>query len=363
MKTVYVNSIQHLCKSDRIDKKMQDCYTNTGNLVWHECCKKEIAYDSEVDLCNLPKDMKDSVLVVASDNCLSPYESIFSKRLRNLLRTKAQIVVIGLGSQADKRLNTPRKLMREMPKSKIRLFAEIADKSVSIGVRGEFTAECLECMGIHNYRVIGCPSFYSGALSNNKTISSPKLRKTAINITGGRKNDHKILELVLKYGIDSRLIMQGKWDMSEVSYEGKEMSSVMIKRGLPGISVQNNLLESYWKNNAKIFFDLIEWKKYIEEEKFSFSFGTRLHGNMLQFLMGVPALWITHDNRTQEIVDILRLPHISDKELVKIKYLEELVEKCIYDKAFYKNFYKMRKRYIDFLNENGVKHNFYELNN
>ena len=338
MKTVFVNSIQHFCEDECISERLKKCYTNTGNFVWHDCCKKEIDYDYEVDLFNLPKGIEDSNLVVAADNTLSPYESLFSKRLRRLLECKTQITLIGLGAQANKELNTPKKLVKAIPKSKIRLFEEIADRSVSIGVRGEFTADCLKCMGIHNYQVIGCPSFYSSVLSNDNVMALAKIRKISINITGGGKCDHKLLELIFKYGVNSKLILQGKWDMAEVSHEGKKMTTQMLERGLPNISIKRSLLENYWKKNAQIFFDLNEWKEYIQKEKFTFSLGTRLHGNMIHFLMGVPALWITHDSRTQEIAELLKLPYMTDKEFLKKRYVEEVMEKCVYGDDFYENY-------------------------
>ena len=45
MKTVFINSIYDVDDSQSIQKKLEECYTNTGNLVWHELCKREIAYE------------------------------------------------------------------------------------------------------------------------------------------------------------------------------------------------------------------------------------------------------------------------------------------------------------------------------
>lgn len=40
----------------------------------------------------------------------------------------------------------------------------MSERTNTIGVRGAFTAECLDLMGIHNYRIIGCPSMFSADL-------------------------------------------------------------------------------------------------------------------------------------------------------------------------------------------------------
>lgn len=338
MRTVFVNSINNIDDTQNLHGKLEACYTNTGNLVWHERCKREINYKKEINLVDIPKDMNDAILVVPVSNNLSIVETAFSKRLRGLLNAKAQIVLIGLGVQANQNMNTPKKLVKGLSKSKTRLIYEIANKSISIGVRGEFTADCLEYMGIHNYKIIGCPSFYSGMLDNKSIVlPSAKLQKVCVNITGGL-NTYKELELVSKCGVNSKVIMQGIGDKPEFK--------------------NKNISEKYWKKNARFFFDLNEWENYIKKEAFTFSFGTRLHGNMISFLMGVPALWITHDCRMNEIVDLLKLPHLNKCHLKKVKYLEELMEYCIYNKAFYRNMKKMRMEYISFLEENGVAHKF-----
>lgn len=49
-------------------------------------------------------------------------------------------------------------------------------KVASIGVRGEFTAECLSLLGVHNIRIIGCPSFYKYLDGKYPTIIQPSLR-------------------------------------------------------------------------------------------------------------------------------------------------------------------------------------------
>lgn len=338
MRTVFVNSINNIESGQSLQRKLEGCYTNTGNLVWHERCKREIDYEAQINLQDIPRNLDDSVLVVPVSNNLSAIETVFSKRLRGLLNVRSQVVLIGLGVQANQNAGTPQKFVKELPKSKARLLYEISNKSVSIGVRGEFTAACLDYMGIHNYKIIGCPSFYSGILYNKAMKLPPaKLQKVCVNITGG-VNTCKELELVLRCGVKSRVIMQGIRDRAE-----------LIKKEMAG---------EYWEKNARFFFNLKEWEDYIKEEDFTFSLGTRLHGNMLSFLMGVPALWITHDYRMNEIVDLLKLPHLEKRHLKKIKYLEELMEYCVYDRAFYKNMNKMRKEYISFLEENRVAHKF-----
>ena len=78
-----------------------------------------------------------------------------------------------------------------------------------------------------------------------------------------------------------------------------------------------NILE-YNKKMSQVFWNI------------TFAFGTRFHGNMEAFRNGVPALWITHDSRTEELTNYLHLSSIKLSEAIKAKNLEELIEYCDY---------------------------------
>lgn len=124
-----------------------------------------------------------------------------------------------------------------------------------------------------------------------------------------------------------------------------------------GTGMNSEKLKSYMMRHAHMFFDLDEWKKYLKDNGFSFSFGMRFHGNMIAYLCGIPALWITHDSRTRELTATLKLPHIDLEEYKNTKYKEELLERCDYTET-YKNYDRMINEYIAFLEENGIKHKF-----
>mgnify|MGYP002249907294 CR=1 FL=1 len=65
---------------------------------------------------------------------------------------------------------------RRFPQSDSKkFFNKMSEKATSIGVRGEFTAECLSLLGVHNIRIIGCPSFYKYLDGNIPTISQPSV--------------------------------------------------------------------------------------------------------------------------------------------------------------------------------------------
>ena len=48
--TIFVNTIDKCEDKDNIDIKFKKCHTNTGNLVQHDRCRQEIAYDNIIQL-------------------------------------------------------------------------------------------------------------------------------------------------------------------------------------------------------------------------------------------------------------------------------------------------------------------------
>lgn len=55
-----------------------------------------------------------------------------------------------------------------------------------------------------------------------------------------------------------------------------------------------------------------------ELKKCRFSIGPRFHGNALAVLSGIPALFVAHCNRVNEMIDFFKFPHISVNEYLEI---------------------------------------------
>jgi hypothetical protein len=83
-----------------------------------------------------------------------------------------------------------------------------------------------------------------------------------------------------------------------------------------------NLTESSLRDlflkNFKTFRNYEDWLCF-NNEYIALTYGTRFHVNMASILSGVPALWITHDDRTREMTKFFNLPAISLLEAQKIR--------------------------------------------
>jgi Polysaccharide pyruvyl transferase len=71
-----------------------------------------------------------------------------------LSRIKIPIIAFGIGAQA------PAKGKLKLTKDARRVLDCIAERSVSFGVRGTYTAKVLWSLGIRNVRIVGCPTVF-----------------------------------------------------------------------------------------------------------------------------------------------------------------------------------------------------------
>lgn len=358
--TVLVNPIISAGKypNKNIADKIADTGNNTGNLLFAEGIKEQISYEKEIWILGEGvSGLKKPVAIMPSANFIIHGSDNFIKNCTEfLLNNDCPITLAGLGAQSTPELNTPSKLVSILTPSKKRYFKMVSERAVSLGIRGEFTAECLELMGIHNYRIIGCPSFYKHLNGIYPRLTKPSLKKTQLTVTTGNEYESRLLEMGMR--IHSIWLMQMLTEMPKSAFENETISPVWVERRFPGLQVSLEEYSYYLKNYTRIFFSLEEWNHYYEEEGITFSYGSRFHGNMASIRNGVPALWIVHDSRTTELTRTLYVPHITMQQFSKIKYPEELLEFCDY-KDMYSHYNELCRNYVTFLEENHISHHFH----
>ena len=196
----------------------------------------------------------------------------------------------------------------------------MASNTTSIGVRGAFTAECMELIGIKNVKVIGCPSYYSKFLRNeNEEITNESLK------------------------------ICSNWDLNSLTstVDVDDYKEEQVIQTVPEYSRYRSN-----KEQKNIFFSIEEWSEWISKNNFKYDIGDRFHGNMICYLNDVKTIWVIKDRRIAELVDALKLPAVEKlNSSCKIDEIFQNYKECNtkYDEVILKN-------YVNFLNENGVSH-------
>lgn len=339
---------------------------NTGDVLVYDAMLKALTYDSIQniqfsDVANKacwPNDTPNAT-VIRGSNYLA--ESVdLAPALPLLKRLQGPIVPVGVGAQAA----TYKKIT--LSQGTIEAWRIIASKCTSIGVRGVYSAEVFNDLGIKNVRVIGCPSFYR-ALQPTITIRKPDPATARVGLTLNKylSNDYAsnatktnrmqraLLEAVARRP-NSRLYSQGEREESLAVFLPREqraeyVDSILARFGLKADAACQALLT----DRMIAFLDVDEWAADVAANVDAMV-GFRLHGNVIALHQGIPAVFFTYDSRIRELAALFAVPAIEVEDFLPID-VERILGTMDFgamERAYRLNF----AEYHQFLTENGLQH-------
>lgn len=247
----------------------------------------------------------------------------FARLLSFLKSIDKPVVAFGLGvqSQSDDLSDAT------FPPEVIECMQYLAQMSPVVGVRGERTRQVLaDLCDVHNVQVVGCPSVFSrpeplARVRENLTTlkGRPVYNGTKYHEAGEKALLHEairsrafLVEPVNKLNHAYHLAVARGDAEAELPYFLKSYSPASRRT-----SAQDDLRD-YFMSMYRLFRDTESWYAF-NDEAVSYSYGTRFHANMSAVLSGKPALWITHDARTRELIDFLHLPSITMEQAVGLR--------------------------------------------
>ncbi|MEM9631780.1 MAG: polysaccharide pyruvyl transferase family protein [Pseudomonadota bacterium] len=339
---------------------------NTGDVLVYDAMLKALAYDqiTNVQFAHAedeklwPKQEYDAT-VIRGSNYLTETVDI-GNVIPLLKKLKGPIVPVGVGAQAAKY----KKL--ELPKGSVEAWKIIADKCETIGVRGVYSAEVFNDLGIKNIRIIGCPSFYRGlrpsiqikpmdpanarvGLTLNRYLSADY----ASNATKTNRMQRALIQAVARRD-QNRLYSQGEREETLAIFDKgeakqKHIQSILGKYGLSG----DKDVEALMSERMQAFFDVDEWAADAKENV-DVLVGFRLHGNVIGLHQGIPAVFFTYDSRIRELSTLFAIPSVEVEEYMPIN-LERVFEAADFSKV--QHVYRLNyAEYHRFLTENGLNH-------
>ena len=278
-------------------------------------------------------------------------------------RTKVPILCFGLGSQL-----LPHQEITLKPGTE-RLIRLISERSGSVGVRGAFTAEVLNKMGIRNVSLTGCPSLLSFTDDHMKRLTAgrPSLDKLAVNFSNNVRRhaidpasfsvtENNLFRSALN--LNSFYILQNETPeielLAAIAADDKPQAEAILKRIGTAFDVNEpeSQVDNYLKWRTRVFFSVDDWINCMTT--MTGSVGSRFHGNIAALLAGTPALFLVHDMRTLELCELLRVPHlVLDRPYRGEEVLNRLLD-CDYS-GFERQFHCVQNEWKEFLGRNGLK--------
>lgn len=339
---------------------------NTGNLLIGQSLLEQVKVtDVHVGHDIDPEEASerfDMILIPAANFIFKNFD--FGYLADFIEATTLPCMMVGLGAQAPAADGT---LMEGIPAGTMRLLQLVADRSKVIGVRGDFTAQVMNDFGFKNVEPLGCPSLYrtlKRELKIKRTHTADGLRLSlngssnvvehSVSVEAAKMVERALLRLSVEKGLN--YVLQNEIPEMTVQLnddpttDDLAIMGTLVNRFDLGVSPQE--YAAHIRSKFRSFFDLKSWDEYIQT--FDASIGTRFHGNLIALTNGVPAFVITHDSRTTEMAELMRIPHRRVDQIDRFD-VGDLFASADFD-AFEARYTQLYDRYAVFLSKNGVKH-------
>jgi hypothetical protein len=266
-------------------------------------------------------------------NMLSPY---FTHPVANAcFSNNIKIILLSIGVQAP--LGTSPSNITLSPDAKL-LLASAVKAGHPIGVRGEYSQAVLSLHGIDS-KIMGCPSML-GVKEKESIIIDSRLLVGNCTLSGHHR---ELTAGWINYFVEhaSGFVLQDEARIIRdiMDIDMGEIDLTAFKDSDYEVDLTNKLFDYGYYNNGshewgevrdffrkKGFFTLSldRWKAYIES--FAISAGLRFHGNIFALQNGVPAVFCPCDLRTLEMINLHRLPRVTNAEKFSILSDDKLKE-------------------------------------
>ncbi len=251
------------------------------------------------------------------DHLVLPMANAFRPAFRVHLDTIAALIekltipvtVLSVGAQASLLNGTAE--LSPLDESVLRFCRAVLEKSPSIGVRGETTAQYLTDLGVPDVHAIGCPSSF---------LRGPGLRveKPSERIDRDARVAFSVTSHVQEMGPVTMRHLDRFPNLTYVPQDVNSLDLMLWGTTNKGVGPDDPMPfhpshPVFKRDLARFFVDPAPWIEYLSTV--DFAFGARIHGNMAAILGGTPALLLAHDSRTLELARYHSIPYVLISDL------------------------------------------------
>ncbi len=287
---------------------------NTGNRLWFQGIISAIR-NPDVMMEFFSYSMSKEYINQNFDLIVAPMANIFSVGYIPLLEALAErlhgiripvyVIACGIHASGYDQLS---EIVRALKGPASRFISRVYDTGGEFALRGFFTKEFFDNLGFPSAVVTGCPSLYQlgRELSIDYTLVSREEFRPLFN--GSAANYvHLMKQCPSAVFLDQDAYWRELLDPEFCSNLPSEIDCLRLLINRYGYDVTKYLLEGRIKliPNANI------WREFIRREQFSLSYGSRIHGNIMPLLAGIPAILEYRDARTREMAEFFGIPYCT----------------------------------------------------
>lgn len=337
------------------DSLMSHTGHNTGNLAFIQAGRMMFSADTDIRLFGdlTVKERKElDCLVIPAANFLGSHSNLRSM-VDVLDNTTCPCLIFGLGAQSDRIDVVP-----DMQPKTVEFLKKIAARTSTVFLRGPYSQWVCSKLGVDNTVVTGCPSVF---LNTDRTLGAQiqtglEAGDFSRPVVHGscRKGNLKSVETELvrlcQRSPGSLYVVQRPVEVLRKIYrETLSNADLTYLNGFAkflnfdSYQAYANFLEVH--GYAPVSVD--SWQAMLR--RFSISVNTRIHGTMLGLSAGIPSICVTHDTRTEELSEVLKVPRVTVQDYIETRYnLRETVERAQFDgESFEQNRSELARAYVN----------------
>lgn len=351
--TYSINIFSYLCKKEFLH--------NSGDLVYFLAGYSYLFEKNDVHYLSCPideiigrlnkdpnwaKDNFDIVVIMHANlynkNCVSIMDSL--SLFYKLVQIPIYCLGVGCQSSADYDDSFVKSIKGSIQKHNDALLENGGD----ITLRGDFTRHCMELCGYSGLFVSGCPSLY--VRSPDNPIINEKVNESDFipMISGRMVSDYS--SLFKKYPkscfFDQDLYMDILYAPEQIDPKDKRFNKTFF--------------ELYKNDRILGSLEYQTWVSQILDGKFNFSFGSRIHGNLIALQLNIPACVNVIDSRTREIAEFYKIPNVVSNPF-EIEDIYSMYKSLDYG-SFNENYEIKYREFSAYLDSKNIEHSLGTLN-
>ena len=241
----------------------------------------------------------DALILSEADLFNRSYKERFPYFTAALRKIKIPVIMIGVGmaSSLGKEILVSSSIDSDVKK----FVAALLDHSASIGVRGHCTGQYLRRLGFSSEQidVIGCPTMFTNGkhlVLKGKIGTENEFRQSFVTFNG-TLNKPNAARLLSSHD-NHAFLPQDSFELFSALFEDISDKSIF-----------HNMLyhPALRPEKVRFFTNVPQWRKCVGSA--AFSFGSRVHGNLIALISGTPAYVLVTDARTEELVQYHEIPY------------------------------------------------------
>lgn len=338
---------------------------NVANKIWFQAIVSAVS-TPENSLTFWNPNMNPQDINETFDLIIAPMANVFSNGYKELMEQLAEqfskfkipIYVIACGVQASS-YDDLDILIEQIKIPAKKMITAVYQTGGEFALRGYFTYEFFKKLGFPSAVVTGCPSLYQIGNDIVKQLKVDKVSKEKfVPAFNGNLKYH--IQDMKKYK-NSFFIDQNTYYyfINSPKFAKLDLNRSQILRLCKQYSLDE--LEQISLGKVKLFPDMDDWKNFLQEKNVTFSYGGRIHGNVMALLSGIPAMVCGIDSRTSEMAEYFNIPLYSMKDMKK-EDIYDIYLKADFQK-FINKFPERLNEYERFLRDHHIIKNHINTNN